>query len=419
MQHDPRGLAITTDSAAAAQELDAAVIALLGQKAAAGGRLGAALAADPLLVAGHALAGFAQMLAARRPLVAEAARSLDRARDAIALRGATPRERALTQSLACWAEGGDMERAAAGLEAMVQEDPHDILALRLSHGIRFMLGQAAEMRHAIEAALPHWDASIPGHGFLLGCHAFALEETGDVARAEAVGRAAVAMEPGDLWGAHAVAHAIGAQGRMREGIAWLRWLEPNLAGGSNFVRHVHWHRALFHLALGQAEDALALYDRQVWAEPSEDVRDLMNAAHLLWRLDASGVPVGAQRWDGLAAIAERRIGEHAWAFADLHYVLALAGAGRDDAASRMIASIAACTGREADTQARLHAEVGLCAARAVAAALGGDATDAVEDFDVALPHLPALGGSHAQRSVFLAMRDRAARQAVRGSLRQG
>uniref|UniRef100_UPI0018E00357 hypothetical protein n=1 Tax=Roseomonas rosulenta TaxID=2748667 RepID=UPI0018E00357 len=79
MRHDPRGTAITTDSGQAARELDAAVIALLGQKAEAGARLAAALAADPLLVAGHALAGLSLMMAARRPLADEARRSLARA----------------------------------------------------------------------------------------------------------------------------------------------------------------------------------------------------------------------------------------------------------------------------------------------------------------------------------------------------
>jgi tetratricopeptide (TPR) repeat protein len=370
-----------------------------------------------MLVAGHAMAGFAQMSAARRPLADLARDSLGRARAALVARGGTPRERALVQSLAAWAEGGDMGRAAAGLEAIVQEDPHDILALRLSHGIRFMRGEAFEMRHAIEAALPSWDVTLPGYAYLLGCHAFALEETGEVQRAEAVGRRAVALDPRDLWGAHAVAHAIGAQGRMREGIAWLRWLEPHLAGGSNFVRHVHWHRALFHLALGQHEAALALHDAKVWAEPSEDVRDLMNAAHLLWRLEAAGVPVGAARWQEMADIAERRIGEHAWAFADLHYVVALAGAGREAAAARMIRSIASHAASHGGDQARLHGEIGLGAAQAVAAAIGGDAQAATHDFDAVLPRLPQLGGSHAQRSVFLAMRDRAAEDAASGRAR--
>jgi tetratricopeptide (TPR) repeat protein len=417
MQHDPRGTAITTSSIEAAAEFDAAVMALLGQKAEAGARLGAALAADPGLVAGHALAGFALMLAARRPLATQALDSLARARAALAERGGTGRERALVQALAAWAEGGDMARAAAGLEAILQQDPRDILALRLSHGIRFMLGEAFEMRHAVEAALPHWDATLPGYAHLLGCHAFALEETGEMLRAEHVGRRAVALDPSDLWGAHAVAHALGGQGRLREGLAWLRWLEPHLAGGSNFVRHVHWHRGLFHLALGQAEAALALYDRRVWAEPSEDVRDLMNAAHLLWRLEAAGVPVGAARWDALADVAERRIGGHAWALADLHDVLALAGARRHAAVARMLRSIAGHAAAHGGDQARLHAEVGLSAARAVAVAVGGDAADGARRLDAVLPRLPEFGGSHAQRSVFVALRDDAARVAAPGHAR--
>ncbi|MFO0203000.1 MAG: tetratricopeptide repeat protein, partial [Alphaproteobacteria bacterium] len=188
----------------------------------------------------------------------------------------------------------------------------------------------------------------------------------------------------------------------------------HLAGGSNFVRHVHWHRGLFHLALGLAEAALALYDTRVWAEPSEDVRDLMNAAHLLWRLEAGGVPVGAARWDALADAAERRIGGHAWALGDLHDVIALAGARRGDAVARMLRSIAGHAAAHGGDQARLHGEVGLVAARAVAAAVGGDAADGARGLDAVLPRLPEFGGSHAQRSVFVALRDHAAREAASG-----
>lgn len=419
MLHDPRGIPLTTRSGVAAEALEAAVMALLGQKAAAGERLAAALAADPMLVAGHAMAGFAQMIAARGDLAAEARRSLARARAALQARGGTPRERALVQALAAWAEGGDMERAAAGLEAIVQEQKRDVLALRLAHGIRFMLGDAPAMRDAIEQALPHWDASLPGHAHLLGCHAFALEETGEPERAEAVGRRAVAMEPSDLWGAHAVAHAMGAQGRMREGLAWLRWLEPHLAGGSNFVRHVHWHRAMFHLALGENDAALALHDEKVWDTPGDDVRDLMNAASLLWRLEAAGVTVAAWRWEGLADAAARRVGEHAWAFADLHLMLCLAGAGRREALARMLASLAARAGTEADSQARVHAAVGLAAARGVAAAVAGDPAEGARLLDAALPRLHETGGSHAQRALFVAMRDCAAAAVRAAALRRG
>jgi hypothetical protein len=47
----------------------------------------------------------------------------------------------------------------------------------------------------------------------------------------------------------------------------------------------------------------------------------------------------------------------------------------------------------------------------VAAAIGGEAAGALPGFDAVLPRLPEFGGSHAQRSVFLAMRDHAAQAA--------
>jgi hypothetical protein len=44
------------------------------------------------------------------------------------------------------------------------------------------------MRDVLAGALPSWDAGVPGYGFVLGCHAFGLEETGDYAAAERAGR---------------------------------------------------------------------------------------------------------------------------------------------------------------------------------------------------------------------------------------
>jgi hypothetical protein len=417
MQHDPRGLVLTTGSAEAAAAMERAVMALLASRADAGAQLAAALAADPGLVAAHAMAGFAQMIGARADLAAQAALSLARATDGLARRGGTDRERALVQSLAAWVDGGDMQRAAAGLEAITQQHPTDALALRLAHAVCFMLGDAPAMRHALEQALPRWDRDLPGHAYLEGCLAFALEETGEATRAEALGRQAVARAPDDLWGAHAVAHALGAQGRMREGLAWLRWLAPHMAGGGAMVRHVDWHRALFHLALGQGEEALALHDARIWPEGAPEVRDVINAASLLWRLEAAGVPVGLARWERLAEAAAPRRHDGAWAFADLHVLVALLGARRRGEAAELLAGIALRAARGGDDQALLHAEVGLEAARGIAAAMTDDPARGAVLLDAVAPRLAELGGSHAQRALFLAMRDRAVATARAGLLR--
>jgi tetratricopeptide (TPR) repeat protein len=372
---------------------DAAIEAMLGHRADTAGLLATAMATRPDDAFGHALAGLSACLLARRETLEAARGHLALARQATAdARGA-----AFRAALVAWAGQGEMKAAALILEARLRADPLDAAALKLSQGIRFMLGDAAGMRLAIEQALPAWNPTMSLHGFVLGCHAFALEETGDRRAAERVGREAVALRPDDAWGAHAVAHVLEGEGRAREGLAWLGAAERRLHY-SPFARHLFWHGALFHLHLGQGEAAMAVYDERVRAERSEDYRDVANAASLLWRLQAQGVPVGA-RWEELADIAESRIGDHSLAFADLHHVLSLAACGRHGALAAFLAGLRGRALRDIDTQARVFATAGLTAARGIAAAVGGEATEAADLLGAVRRDLPLLGGSHAQRDL--------------------
>jgi hypothetical protein len=112
MLHDIRGIALTTESPAAAVALDATVEALLGHRADLGAHLTACLIADPDLVAAQALAGFAALVQARQELESEAGLRLAAARAALLRRGGTTREHGLVAALALWQERGDMEGAA-------------------------------------------------------------------------------------------------------------------------------------------------------------------------------------------------------------------------------------------------------------------------------------------------------------------
>lgn len=408
MPEDPRGIPLSTTSPEAAARFEQALTAFLAQRAEFGPLLAETLALDPGFIVARCLAGFAQLFGARRPMVAQAGAHLEQARIAWVLNGGTPREAALIAALGAWHDDGDMWRAVALLDAAGA--PRDLLMLRLSYAIRFMLGDAAGMRRTVEAALPAWSPDLHGHAFLLGCHAFALGETGEPRRAAEIGQAGCAMEPRDLWGAHAVAHALGALRRPREGIAWIAWLAPHMEGGGSFVRHIHWHRALCHLRLGEADAALALFDARIGGPDWTDVRDVLNAASLLWRLQAAGVAPGG-RWTALADIAEARIGEHCWSFADLHYVIALAAAGRGDALAGMLGSIAA-RARHGDTQAVVHREIGLATARAAAATAAGEREVGAALFAAAPCDAHRLGGSIAQRDLLRQMRAHVERDAA-------
>ena len=49
----------------------------------------------------------------------------------------------------------------------------------------FYRGDALNLRNRVSRVLPHWDASVPGYSYVLGMHAFGLEEMNQYPEAEA------------------------------------------------------------------------------------------------------------------------------------------------------------------------------------------------------------------------------------------
>ena len=395
---DAHGNKVTAASAAAAAHLDETVRAYLGFRGDTGDRLTAVLAADPDCAMAHCLRGYFMMLFGQRAMVPRARRSLEAATQAAGSSGATEREAAHLAALAVWV-AGDFAGATSRWEALTAQYPRDLLALKLSQYGFFYAGESERMRDIVARALPHWDPADPDYGFVLGCHAFGLEETGEYAAAERAGRDAVALNPADIWAAHAVSHVFEMEGRPREGAAWVDGLEANWRGCNNFAYHALWHRCLFLLELGAADRVLDLYDRDVRPELTDDLLDISNAVSLLWRLEQRGVDVG-DRWQELAERSQAHEDDHLLIFGDVHYVMALAAAGRADSASLMIDSLSRYAAESGESQAAVAREPGLALVRAVLAHRGGDYGGACDELLAVRPAIRQLGGSHAQRDLF-------------------
>ena len=139
-------------------------------------------------------------------------------------------------------------------------EPRDALALLAGHQIDFFTGNSRMLRDRIARAMPAWSPGMAGYHATLAMHAFGLEEMGDYARAERLGREAIGIEPRDGWAQHAVAHVMEMQSRQRDGIAWMRDNAEAWTGDSFFQVHNWWHLALFHYELGEIDEALALFD---------------------------------------------------------------------------------------------------------------------------------------------------------------
>ena len=399
MFRDRQGLTLSTASREAAEAFNAALGAYVGYRADGAQHLARALAADGEFGLAHCLGGYVTMLSYKRanlPSAAAAARSARAAK-------ATPREKAHGAALEAWI-AGDLDRALAVWEEILVEHPTDLLAFRLAHFNNFWLGRAEAMRDSAERVAPRWARDVPDYGTILSCRCFAAEECGDYAAAEPLGRAALETDSADLWGVHALTHVLEMQGRRQEGLDLLAAHEEYFAGGNNFIHHLWWHAAMFRLEQRDFDAVLELYDRRFrnLASPLTQALpdlyiDVQNAASMLFRLERQGVDV-RQRWFELADKAEQRIGDCLSAFTQPHWIMALAAAGRLDAARRMLEAMRDF-GRSGGTVAEVVGDVALPVSEAVLAHRCGEPARAVALMTPVLDKMHRLGGSHAQRDV--------------------
>lgn len=388
----------STNSDGAVAAFGDAVLAVATHRA-AGDPLGHALKQDPHLPAAHALTGLGTVLLGKAENVSDAAKSLRGARAALAgVAGGTSFEAALVDALEL-AIAGQFRQAAARLEAHCELRPRAFLAIKVANAFRFMSGQPEVMLRTTNAVLPSWNSEAPGYGYLLGMHAFGLEECGAFDEAEQAGRRAVRLQHDDSWGIHAVSHVMEMQGRAVEGMKWLEASRPLWPSCNNFGYHLAWHLALFHLETRDYASVLDLYDSDVRPTQTDDFRDMSNAISLLWRLDQEGVDVG-WRWEELYEIALRRREDTTLVFASLHYLLALVAAGDFASAEELVSAMRTSAGQGDDDQSSVARSVGLNIAEAIVGISPGNGA-LIQSFDDLAIRLPAIGGSHAQRDVFV------------------
>ncbi len=375
---------------------NAAQLGVLAHAANTADHLSATLKAAPDFALAHALKGLSMLMLGRSELLPMAEDALRTAKSLY--EGALPRERKYVDALQAWMNGSPSQ-ATQIVETILDDHPCDALAMKLSHGIRFIMGDNIGMRTSVERVMPAYAPDHAGRGYLLGCHSFALEETGAYEKAENTGRQALWMAPDDAWGLHAVAHVHEMTGNAKVGLDWLTEREDAWAHCNNFRYHVWWHKALMHLDQGQVDQAISLYDTQVRQDKTDDYRDIANATSLLMRLELEGINVG-NRWEELSELSAKRTEDGSLIFADLHYLLALAGHDRAAETKRMVARIHADGQKRATEAQERMAAPGRSASLGLEAFGEGDYAKAFNHLSASRETMQLAGGSHAQRDVF-------------------
>jgi len=304
----------------------------------------------------------------------------------------TPREQAILEAALHW--GAEAYAASlAAFERAVSHAQGDIVAAKWGQYLAFNLGDADAMLrlgHAVATARP----DIPEAWGML---AFAEEQSHNLDRAEAAARRALAMKPSEAWAQHALAHVFETTGRLEEGVSMLEAAAPGWATRSIFIsEHNYWHLALFNLDRDDPAKALAIWDAHLWGRWPEFAQEQIGAISMLWRLELRGVDVGT-RWHAVTQSVAARTDEHLWPFHDMHYIHALARSGdtvRVDAFLRTL-------GRKAEAAGGVWSAVAAPLAGAIVDAAQGRFADAAPVMERLLPQLHLVGGSHAQRDVFV------------------
>ncbi len=393
MATDLRGNPLTC-STEAARRLDVATVKFHIYQADPIAEIDALLAEQPDCVMGHALrAGILATTTDKafdgelQPTLAAAERLAPRA---------NAREQAYVAAARRWADG-DLAAATETWAGIAIAHPTDLLAVQFAQLGDFFLGQSQMLRDRVARVLPRWSRDMPGYGYLLGMHAFGLEECGDYARAEAAGREALALDQRDGWAAHAVAHVMEMQGRPAEGADFMRSTAPGWSPESLFAYHNWWHLALFCIDQGDIAGALRLFDERVSAGGFGQALEAIDGSALLWRLWVLGHDVG-DRWSLLSQPWTARASHGIYAFNDVHAMMTFVATGDRAAQRDTIATLERAAAGQG-TNAMMSRDVGLPLARGLVAFGQGDYAGVVRHILPARGIANRFGGSHAQRDV--------------------
>ncbi len=310
---------------------------------------------------------------------------------------ANEREQGHCAAIGDWLHG-NWHEASSRLDDLLSRWPTDLLALMLGHQLDFFLGDAQNLRDRPIRSLREFEPDHPHVEFVRGMSAFGLEESGHYGQALDAGLAAVDANPDDVWGIHAVVHTYEMQGRVDEGIGFLSSDSTHWESGNLFTVHNWWHLALYNLEAGRPERSLAIYDAEIHHVGSAGVPiEMLDASALLWRLLLDGVDTG-DRFASLADAWSAKVAGDPWyAFNDLHAVMAFAGADRREDIRSLIETQQRWIETAHGSNARMAAEIGLPACRAVMAFVENRDDDAIAELMPIRRALNHFGGSHAQR----------------------
>lgn len=395
MHNDRFDQPMTTDSRRAAELYDEAVDLLFSLQPGSGTVIDEALAIDPEFTLAHCVKARALATIGDMP---EARRYAALGRDLAVNRSARERGHAEIVYLALHGESRPALRAVLEHAAIY---PRDAVPLSFALGVYGLLGFGGfNDFHARQAELLESVAHAWGDDWwFLAAFGWALVEAGDGARGTPMLDRALELNPRNANAVHGRVHAYYEEGAAAQGEALIdAWL-PNYDRTAVLHGHLSWHRALFALQRGNVDRAVAIYRDSICPAASRALPmfTTIDAASFITRAAMAGYPPDPTEIREITAFIRKHFPEPGVPFLNAHLAMAYAAARDVDALSRLERDIA----RLLDDGVQPSGPVVALVCQAITAYGLGHFETARARMAEATPDLDRLGGSHAQRDVFI------------------
>ena len=396
MHEDRFGQPITTQSARAAELYDAAVDRMFALQPGSGELIDAALDLDPEFALGHcakarALAGSGDNARARD----YAARGRDLALDL------SERERRHAQIVSLVFHG----ESAAALDAVREHalsHPRDAVPLSFALGVYGLFGFGG-FRDFRERQVELLETVAHAFGdddwWFLASYGWALVEAGRCDAGVPLLDRSLAIRPDNANAAHGRTHGYYEQGAAREGEAFIEAWLPGYDRSAILHAHLAWHQALFALQRGAPDRARAIYLDSIRPAVSMTLPmfTMIDCASFLLRASLADGESAGEQWRELIRLVEDRFPKPGIPFVNTHLAMAYAGVEDHEAIENLERGVATLLDEGRQPSGPVVADV--CSG--IAAYCRGRYREAADALRRALPELARLGGSNAQRDVYV------------------
>ena len=396
MHHDRFGQPITAQSARAVELYDDAVDRMFALQPGSDALVDGALALDPEFALGHCakartLAGLGDNAGARD--------SAARGRDLAAHCSERERRHAeIVYRVLC----GDSGSALDAVRAHAVDHPRDAVPISFALGVYGLYGFGgfkdfrSRQVELLKRLAPAWGND---DWWFLASYGWALVEAGDAETGIPMLDRALELKPDNANAAHGRTHGYYEQGAAEEGEEFIEAWLPRYDRGAILHAHLAWHQALFALQRGDAERAHAIYLDSIRPAVSRTLPmfTLVDCASFLLRAEVAGTVADPAQRRELVDLVEERFAKPGIPFVNAHIVMAYGGVSDRESQDRIQREVAKLLERDRQPCGPVVADV--CSA--VAAYSKGDYRHAADTLARALPEVERLGGSNAQRDVFI------------------